>query len=527
MNNTIINQTFAFIFDSGRLGSYSYGDVVFKAILKGKELYANNTTMSVFNGDISSFTTRQIDIEPYITNDKYCTIDFSNIKSFLDWPYCWIVHNLEYEIAKRIDARLKIELPEGYVGLSKIDFESTDKRKNFWKNMPHMFDIFQNNILCFQDPILEDCFTYAYLADELGFNTNYDCESFESPSFSTYMASVLKSIDHSKIDPIKTKIDLIDRDLLQMNFMLCRESQIAGALLWKSITEIDKIDFFSIQPEEPQPYLIEYSFLTLYQAAQGIERLQKIIVELICKKKHLKKEEKENVFKILFGHNHTALNDWIEGKESLTISSNCRNLLGILQSFYNDIRYYRYSDNDNNDTGLEYKLLFKLKPGTDPNNYNSEIKNRFGKMVGQLATTYFSLIKKLCSDLNIYVDELEYDSCAMHSFYCECEGNNLYEELLREKRAKKELIYWIIKNGNSKNPYKDMDIKPLDLDINMVDEYLSSVINNADYIPDLSDYVSELYDEICSNKSEKLKDRMDAIDALIANPNLAFFSEDE
>ena len=520
MDNFILNDSFAFIFDSGRLGSYSYGDVVFKAILKNKELYTNNTTMSVFVGDITDFKTHPIDIEPFITNDKFCTIDFNEITDFKDWPYCWIIHNLEYEIAKKIDIRLKTELPSGYIGLSKIDFESNDQRKGFWKGMVYLFDIFQNNIICFQNPTMEGGFAYEYLADELEYVTKYDCEPFGSPSFTAYMSSIFQNIKANKKEPILDKTDLLDRDLLQMNFMLCRESQIAGALLWKSITELDKINFFSLCPESVQPYLIEYSFLSLYHAAQGIERLQKIIVELTCKKNHIKKEEKEKIFKILYGHNHTALNAWIEDKESITISSNCRNLLEMLQSFYNDIRYYRYVDSEQNETALEYRLLYNLKTGNNSFNYNSEIKNKFGRMVGQLANTYFSVIKKLCGNLNIYVDELEGDSCAMHVFYCDCEGNNLYEELLREKRAKRELIYWIIKKGNSMRIYKDMDILPLNLDENMIDEYLSDIINNTDYIPNLSDYVSELYDEMCSSQSEKLKDRINQIDTLIANPYL-------
>ena len=103
---------FAFVFDSGRLGSSLYGDVVFNAMLSGKEITKNKTKVTVYLGDIL-MQRNYIDIEPYIINDDYCTIDFNELcakKAFKDYPFCWVVENLEEQVAYSIDARLKKEI---------------------------------------------------------------------------------------------------------------------------------------------------------------------------------------------------------------------------------------------------------------------------------------------------------------------------------------------------------------------------------------------------------------------------------
>ena len=318
----------------------------------------------------------------------------------------------------------------------------------------------------------------------------------------------------------RNNLDLVDRDLMQLNFMLCRELQVSGALIWKSIQDIDKVNFFSLFPNKKFPaHLVEYSFFTLYHAAQGIERLQKIVVELIYKKHHLKIEEKEKVYNILNSHNHNALNSWINEKESIVIPKHCQNLLNMLQSFYKTYRYYRYKDTDiyNSDTP-EFDLLLELKTSDDVNKYNIEIKNNFGKSIGQLANVYFSLFKQLCSELHIFADELESQSSALYAFHCELKDKNLYEILLRKKRNKKEFLYWLIKKGNKLSKYKKIKIQPLDLDKSLIDDYMLGVINDFEDNASLDDEIDELYNTIYQNDKENFKTRLQIMDTIIANP---------
>ena len=46
------NKIFAYIFDSGRIGSSFYGEAVFENMLKGKELSKNSDKIIVSLGDI-------------------------------------------------------------------------------------------------------------------------------------------------------------------------------------------------------------------------------------------------------------------------------------------------------------------------------------------------------------------------------------------------------------------------------------------------------------------------------------------
>ncbi|UKI37194.1 MAG: hypothetical protein L6V93_03145 [Clostridiales bacterium] len=95
--------------------------------------------------------------------------------------------------------------------------------------------------------------------------------------------SDLKIKTHSALD--------VDRDLILLNFSIGQEIQISGVLIWRSINDIDKIYFNS--NEELNEVLVEYPFLTLYHASQGIERIQKAIVELVCKKNHIQEKGKK------------------------------------------------------------------------------------------------------------------------------------------------------------------------------------------------------------------------------------------
>ena len=81
--------------------------------------------------------------------------------------------------------------------------------------------------------------------------------------------------------------------------------------------------------------------MTLYHASQGVERIQKAIIELVCKKDHVKESEKESIYNLLMSHAHEGLNNWIESKEG--ISFNPRNLykeLTIRQNAKKELFYW-------------------------------------------------------------------------------------------------------------------------------------------------------------------------------------------
>ena len=514
------NMIFAFVFDSGKLGGF-YGEVVFEAMLSGNELSNNKAKMIVSWGDIL-IQKRHIDIEPYIFKDNYCTIDFDELNSknpFKDYPFCWIIEDLDKDLAMSLDKRLKSSM-SGYAGMSRIDPSSSSEKKQFWKRMLRDIAIHNKTIICFQDPDLTDQFCYLEKAIELGYEVKYDSEAEYGDIEYSQILQTSFVTNNSDLAITPQAHSDIDRNILMMNFALRQELQISGTLIWKSINDIDNIQFSSF--DNANDHLIEYSFLALYHASQGIERIQKAIIELICKKNHIAEDEKVKVYELLYSHSHDKLTNWIEEKEQIKFNSNCRNLIGILVDFYNTVRYVRYSDEGCEETiSPEYNLLLKLstKNTTD---IDFEIKNNFGKFLGELSTTYFNLYYKLCHNLGIFAYELEYDSDASIVYYYRKQAINLYKEFQQRKQAKKELLYWLIKNGN-RYPYREeLTEDALDFEPEMIDDYLSELVLRPESVRHLYDAVDDLYDELCSEDKQKWKNRLEFIDYFIANSEKFF-----
>ncbi|MBQ9107484.1 MAG: hypothetical protein IJY49_01470 [Clostridia bacterium] len=502
----------AFIFDSGRMGTSMYGHEVFKCMLQGKELTRNSNKMVISHGDLNPKTMyRFIDIEPYIIKDDLCTVDFTQTireKPFKDYPYCWIIEDVEKTIATDLDKCLK-KTCEGYIGLSRIDINSNDEKKQFWKRLIRDFTIYNNKITVFQDPDIEDVFCYEEIAKKLGYFIEYnkEAEYISVEESKDKKSTYVKSDNDLKIK--RQEKQSIDRNLLEINFDLRKELQISGALIWQSINDIDKIDF-----NMGEDYLVEFPFFTLYHAAQGLERLQKCIIELICKKEHIKENEKEKVMKLLYSHSHDSLNNWIEEKTNNKFNSNCRNMINILMDFYNNVRYIRYSDEKKENRLIsEYSLLYKLSPQKS-NNLNKQIKNNFGIYLGSLSKKYYEIYYELCHDLLIFAYEL--DSCSSaNTVYNHSNEVNLYIKLKQTQQAKKELLFWLMKKGKKYPKYRLIKDKALNLDKEEIETYLHDLIYNSENGCGLGSIVGEMYDELCSKNKEKWKKRENLIDYLV------------
>lgn len=477
-------------------------------MLKGRELSNNPSLITVSLGDIPIYKS-YIDIEPYVIKDKYCTLDFDDLMNknqFKDYPFCWIVENLSDEIASSIDKRLKDNLV-GYVGLSCIDKSNTLKRKQFWKYMIKKFSLFGDTITSFQDPKLVGEFVHLGIATKLGYKVEYD------PLFDDIEAIEMSSGSEQLPQDI-------DRDLWTLNFSIRQELQISGALIWKSINALNKV-YFDVSGI-PTDVLIEYPFFTLYFASQGIERIQKTIVQLICKKDHVQESEKNSVYDLLTSHAHDRLNDWIEKNESIKFNTNCRKLIDILTRFYRTARYARYADESYlRSITPENNLLLELK-SSNTSDLSREIKNNFGNFLGQLVWTYFQLFEKLCFELNIYAYELEYNSAACIVYYGHKERPiNLYKEFLKRQNAKKEVIYWLMKKSEDYPKFFIAEDDALDFDPEIVEYYLWELIYNSEDGQDCYSEVDCLYDDLYSSNKEKWKKRLKMMDYLI-NDSLFF-----
>ncbi len=504
------NMIFAFWFDSKKIEDMFYGEVIFEHMIQGEELTKNNSRMIVSLGDVF-IGKAHIDIEPYVLKDEYCTIDFDNIL-FKDWPFVWVVEDINSEIANSIDRRLKIEF-EAYVGLSRIDTENNSKRKQFWKDLVRKFSLHNNTIICFQNPDEIGEFSYLEKANKHSYIVEYDREAQDSSieESCVLQSSYIKKDSDLKIND-KSDLD-VDRDLISLNFSIRQEIQISGVLIWRSINDIDKIHFDC--DGSLNEVLVEYPFLTLYHASQGIERIQKAIIELVCKKNHIQEKEKDVVYQLLKSHSHDKLNDWIERNCEIKFNSKCRKLIALFVKFYNTVRYARYSDKQYKDMiSPEYSLLLGLwdKKCKD---LNKNIKSNFGKYLGELSDKYFKLFCKLCDQLNIYAYELDYNSAATIVYFHSEKSKNLYEELKRRQHGKKEVFYWLIKNAKEYPKYEFSEEKGLEFDEGLIEQHLAEIILNPEDGQDYFDEVDTLYDELYTKDKTKWKDRVDFIEYII------------
>lgn len=510
----------AFIFDSGRLGSNSYGEVIFEHIMSGLEITKNPNKIIVSLGDIL-VNGRYVDIEPYVINNDFCTVDFNAFDKampFKDYPFCWVVEDICKSIALEIDQRLKKEL-RGYIGITEIDIYSENTNKQFWKRMIREFAVKENTITAFQNPDLTGRFIYEECAIKLGYQVDYssDAESCNIEDLEILQSAFVKSESDLQIRQSKKSYSGADRDLMNMNFSLNRELQIAGALIWKSVVEISRNSFHK---EDWEPPLVEESFFTLYHAAQGVERLQKIVVELLCKKHHIKQEEKRRIDDLLLTHNHCALNTWIEETEDIRFSTSIKRLFNILQKFYNNVRYLRYSDDqDRKQLVPEYYLLKELAKGSKSEDYDHYIKNFFGKMLGEIAHSYYELLSNLCTSLNIFVNELYAFSAATIVFYGQ-HPVNLYEEYMHRQTEKKELLYWLISKGGQYPYNKFFETEAIDIDPEEINSFLVDFINNPDNCELLHETIDNIYDEMCSSDKALWKKHVAEVEGMIANPHL-------
>ncbi|MDR1463708.1 MAG: hypothetical protein LBJ11_00195 [Oscillospiraceae bacterium] len=299
-----------------------------------------------------------------------------------------------------------------------------------------------------------------------------------------------------------------------MNLALVKEVGIAGVQIWKAIEDINVADI----PKRRTEYVVaDYIFTSLYQAAQGIERLLKVIIELIMYD-NAAVAEKQQVSNLLYGHNHPAMFDFISEKESVSLKPNCKRLLNLLSDFYSNVRYSRYIFNENN--LLELELLQNFGRDIKEDDFSEQLKHLYGKSLGQTVQALYELIEVLSVKLNIYVYELNADSVAYVAL-TGCCGVDLYEALKRTEQSKKELIWYLMKNGSELPAAKITDeLLSLSFDQDCVPDYLKSLIKNENACSDLCDFVSSSYDELAKQDKAKWKERVDAIDALVGNPNV-------
>ncbi len=517
-NNEANNRcVIAFLFDSGKVENIFYGGTVFEKIIEGKELVNNPYKMIFSCGDILD---RNIysDITPFVIHDEMCTVNSK--ESLKDYIYAIMVEDITEQIAKSIDKRLKKDFP-AYIGMTSINIQSADSRKQFWKSLIRSYSVEYTTITVFG--YQEEGFICADIAEKYEFYVVYDNlpEEWEGEDkkhlFSTRMSTFINS--YKQLEKIESVNDS-DRGLIEMNFALVKEVGIAGVQIWKAIEDINQAE---ISKQKGEYVITDYIFTSLYQAAQGVERLLKVIIELIVygTKDKAMKEKSDS---LLYSHNHIAMMEFIVKQKKVLFNANEIKLITVLYKFYSDARYSRFKFNKT-DT-LELALIQGFGKNIKEDNYDNALKHLYGKTLGKISQTLYTVIRDISTELKIYTYELNYMSAAYYVL-TGCRGEDLYEVLKNIEQSKKELLWYIMKDGHKFQTTKlGNDIEPLDFDEADIASYLNSLITNNAGDSSLYDFVSEAYDELAEkDKSDWLK-RVDTITALVGN-NDVFFDDVE
>lgn len=498
----------AFLFDSGKIDNYSYGNVIFENFIKGKELVSNSNKIIFSYGDIFDKNIYD-DINPFVIHNEICTVE-KCAKQYSDYVFAYVLEDIETHIAVNIDSRLKSTMP-AYLGMTLIDVQSTDSRKQFWKDLIRGFSIERETITFFGQEEQGMPFDIEKIK-AYGFKFNYDgfmdeCECFNNGNlFSTRQSSFIKSMDQLKI--INGKNDS-DRGISEMNFSLVKEVEIAGVQIWKAIEDINCVYI----PENGNDVVSDYIFTSLYQASQGTERLLKIIIELIAYNND--SIDKKHTNNLLLGHNHVEMFNFVSEITSLSLNKPCTKLLHNLFSFYSKARYNRFHYSSNNI--IELELIRDMDRNINGEDYNEKIKHSYGKALSQTAQKFYNLIWELSHKLHMFVYELHSESVSNYVFN-NCFGNDLYETLKRIELSKKEVLWYLMVNG-----YRHLDSQitsafpTLLFDECEINYYIHDLITNGHSCNMLYEFVSDQYDEMIEQNKEKWKIRIEAIGNIIGN----------
>ncbi|WP_300979161.1 hypothetical protein [Flavobacterium sp.] len=283
------------------------------------------------------------------------------------------------------------------------------------------------------------------------------------------------------------------------NYHLGTELSISGNFIYNSIYCFELMQIFYYEDE---------AFEFLYNAAVGIERLQKITLILI---EHNENTNQDDFEKGLITHNHLELNNRIRKNRTVNFGKVHIKFLSLLSSFYKSIRYDKYNLNsiyNSNNSRQELILFIEENLNTKISidflgctENNDSIKRFIGKVIQKICKEYFEQIKIECERLNIYTYEISPESKALKVFL----GEHL--DFIEERIIQKEIIKFLIQSKSSKGFLNYLDeIPPVDLSMLQTNFYINYLIDFHKK-SGIREEISEYYSEISkiSNRIEHLK----------------------
>lgn len=142
--------------------------------------------------------------------------------------------------------------------------------------------------------------------------------------------------------------------------------------------------------------------------------------------------------------------------------------------------------------------------------------------LGKIAGYFYGLIEHKARDINTYTYEIESSSNAARVFWS-TRGRSLYEQMLIEQNAIKELLLYIYKNQRDSGVFRLLNhMESLEMDDMLINDYLADLFEEK--VNDwLIDHVDDMYEEI--GDIQKIKERKKLL-SLFGDRSVCFDFED-
>lgn len=298
------------------------------------------------------------------------------------------------------------------------------------------------------------------------------------------------------------------------NFRLGEELAISGNFIYDGLRRFHEMKRLDHDEEV---------FDFLYHVSVGLERLSKIAI-VLCE--HKDTTDQEELEKSLITHNLNDLVARLKTSAPVNLGKNHNELISILTTFYNSLRYDRFTLASSFSGGKERKAMVvwlekSLNITLDHGHTffgidNSERCRKYvRRSILKISRQIYKVIQQEAKRLNLYTYELRHASKAESVFLREIDIAN--EDVLW-----KELVVFFMNTSSTSGYLRFLrEIEPLDFDPALANEYLACFASDsakAMVMDELEHHYSELKDGA--------RARLETM-AIINAPNVYFDDEDE
>lgn len=307
----------------------------------------------------------------------------------------------------------------------------------------------------------------------------------------------------------------MNQEQFWQNFELGTELDIALTFVYDGLKCFDDLEYLNDTNDV---------FHCLYHLSVGFERVFKIGIIL---REFNDGVSIDNLESSLITHNTNHLFDrlsngyFVDNKDFFNLGKNHKEFLCLLGKFYKTYRYDRFSMSvKKKNESLDLISFFQryIPDNLEKDNFfnvyinNEKIKKFLNKTVLKIVQKSYGLICNEARNKNLYTYELKYDSKAFHLINCSTYDKFCLSDM---KDCQKEILIWLLNNTEVSSYQKFIrDIKPLDLDIALLDEYLKFLFGN---------FSSTVLSEIeCLYETEiNIKERLNSL-SVIGDSSLLF-----